>query len=547
MSDGWSSGPLRVVVVGYGPVGARLVDELLPAVRRRTVALTVLAAEAAGAYNRVLIAEYAVGRAARERLDITDTAVARAAGVDIRLGTAALGIDRIRRAVRIEGSEVPYDRLVFATGARANIPTLGGLESARRGRTVPPSSAERLDDGAVPLPRGVVALRDLRDAEVVLRVVRAGRRIVVLGAGVLGMEVALAAGEQDAQVAAVYHGEVPMSRNLDEGGGRMLARAARAAGVSMVAHARAESVLTRTDEDGRQRFDALLCADGKEVFGDLLLLSCGVSARIELAAAAGLPVTTGVLVDEELSSWGDERVFAIGDCAHVAARDSRLRDGRVPGGPAGLIGPGWRQADRLARRFVAEAEGTDLGQALLTDTRPAVVMLKAEGIDVVAGGEVRAEPWDEPEPAPVGHAAGCAGAHERQVTVWADPARGGYLKLVTRDGSLEGFVSVGLPRAGAELTLLFERGDELPADRSVLLRLDVTDAGAPVVSDAFAPQTTICTCNGVTAAAIADAVAGGSGTVECIGAATRAGTGCGGCRGRIAELLARLTAPAPVG
>src|SRR4051812_124611 len=356
MSEARSGGALRVVVLGYGPVGARLVEELLPAVRRGSVALTVLGAEDADAYNRVLIAEYAVGRAPRERLDVTDTAAARAAGVVIRRGTAALGIDRLRRVVRIEGGEVAYDRLVFATGARANVPTLGGLETARRSRTVPPSGAQTLDEGGAPLPRGVVALRDLRDADVVLSAVREGRRIVVLGAGVLGMEVALAAGEQGASVAAVYHGGVPMARNLDEGGGRMLARAARAAGVSMVAHARAESVLTRTDADGRQRFDALLCADGKEIAGDLLLLSCGVSGRIELAAAAGLPVSTGVLVDEELRSWDDERVSAIGDCAHVAARGSELPDGRVPGGPAGLIGPGWRQADWLARRLEAEAE-----------------------------------------------------------------------------------------------------------------------------------------------------------------------------------------------
>ncbi|WP_307807490.1 FAD-dependent oxidoreductase [Naasia sp. SYSU D00948] len=544
-----ASGPLRVVVLGYGPVGARLVEELLPAVRRGTAALTVVGAEEEDAYNRVLLAEYAVGRAARERLDVTDTAAARAAGADIRLGAAALGIDRVRRVVRLEGGEsLPYDRLVFATGSRANVPTLGGLETARRARSAPPAGSAVLDQGPAPLPRGVVALRDLRDAEVVLEAVRDRRRIVVLGAGVLGMEVALAAREQGAEVSVVYHGDVPMARNLDTGGGRMLARAARAAGVPMVAHARAESVLTRTDDDGRQRFAALLCADGKEIAGDLLLLSCGVSGRAELAAASGLPVSTGVLVDEDLRSWGDDRVFAIGDCAHVASPGSATPDGRVPGGPAGLIGPGWRQADRLARRLIGEAEDrTASAVPLLPDERPAVVMLKAESVDVVAGGAVTAEPWDDPDPEPTSHAAGCPARHERQVAVWSDPAHGGYLKMVTRDGVLEGFVAVGLPRAAAELTLLFERGDELPADRTALLRLDAPDAQSISTSDPFAPESTVCWCNGVTAAAIGDAVSAGSTTVECVGAATRAGTGCGGCKGRIAELLARLGPAVPTG
>ncbi|MFI5061374.1 MAG: (2Fe-2S)-binding protein, partial [Actinomycetales bacterium] len=124
-----------------------------------------------------------------------------------------------------------------------------------------------------------------------------------------------------------------------------------------------------------------------------------------------------------------------------------------------------------------------------------------------------------------------------EVSLWLDPARGGYLKTVVRDGILTGFVSVGLARAGAELTLLFERGSEAPADPSVFLRLDAPTAEA-VTSDPLAPDTTVCWCNGVTAGRITEAAQAGSDTVECVGRDTRAGTGCGGCKGRIAEILA---------
>ncbi|ROS25366.1 assimilatory nitrate reductase (NADH) beta subunit [Rathayibacter sp. PhB127] len=525
--------PERVVLLGYGPVGARFVEELLPAVRAGSVALTVVGAEPADAYNRVLLAEYAVGRATRERLDLGDRATAEAAGVVFRLGAAAVGLDRARGVVRLHDDErLPYDRLVFATGARANVPTLAGMERARRDRRVRSALPATLDQGASPLPERVVALRDLDDAHVVLDAVRARSRIVVLGAGVLGVEFALAAAEQGADVVVVYHGDIPMGRNLDHGGGRMLAAAARAAGVDMVSHARSESILLAHDDLGRAHFQALVCADGKQIEGDLLVLSCGVGARTELAASADLAVSTGILVDEHQRSWTDPRVFAIGDCAHVAARGSALPDGRVPGGPSGLIGPGWQQADRLAARIAAEAAGR-LADERVPAARPAVVMLKAEGVDLVAGGDPTAEPWDA-----------CDGAPHPEVTVWADPARGGYAKLVTVGGVLRGFVSVGLPRVGAELTLLFERGSELPADRSSLLRLDAPDAGAAPTGDPFAPDATVCWCNGVSAGAISEAAAAGHDTVACIGAATRAGTGCGGCTGRIAELLARTAVPA---
>ncbi|WP_345763144.1 FAD-dependent oxidoreductase [Diaminobutyricibacter sp. McL0608] len=517
--------PVRVMLIGYGPVGARFVEELLPSVAAGSIELCVAGAENEDAYNRVLVAEYAAGGADRRRLDITDTEAARAAGVRILIGEAVVGVDRMRQRVVLDsGAELPYDRLVFATGARANIPTLDGLARSRRDRREPPRSTD-VDEGAEPLPRGVVAMRDLRDAETAAAVVGAGGSIVVLGAGVLGMEFALAAREHGAQVVLVHHGDIPMARNLDDHGGRMLSRAVRDVGVGIAAHSRAEGILLRHTDGGR-RFDALLCADGKQIPGDLLVISCGVSARTELAVASGLACSAGILVDHHLRSWGDPDIFAIGDCAQIASPDDADATGRVPGAPSGLIGPGWRQATALARNLAAEAVGQPAfdGETPPSE-RPAVVMLKADGIDVVSGGEHETQPWAD---------------DDADVSLWIDPARGAYLKTVARGGLLTGFVSVGLPRVGAEVTLLFERGSELPSDPSALLRLDAPTRDSASTADPLAPDATVCWCNGVSVERITDAARAGSDTVECVGRDTRAGTGCGGCKGRIAEVLASL-------
>ncbi|MDH6237649.1 FAD-dependent oxidoreductase [Cryobacterium sp. CG_9.6] len=548
MSERTGGGPERIVLVGYGPVGARFVEELLPAVRAGHLTLTVVGAESADAYNRVLIAEYAVGHADRESLEITDTDAARTAGVQFHTGMTVTAINRSRRTVTVgDSTQLPYDRLVLATGARANIPTLDGVTRVRHDKTRPAADATRLDANGASLPRGVTVLRDLDDAQRVLAAVRNEQRIVVLGAGVLGMEIALAAARAGSQACVVYHGEIPMARNLDRGGGTVLARSARRAGVTMVNHSRAESLLFHIDDDGVERFDALICADGKQIHGDLLLLSCGVGARTELAGLAGLDVSTGILVDDQLRSWADPHIYALGDCAHVAPRPGLGASRALPaGGPSGLIGPGWRQADWLAGRFTAElaaeiaaefgARGElYLGAGLAAGTA-AVVMLKAEGVDVVAVGNTMADPWDEKLS---DHAAGCGDAR-LSVSQWSDPEHLRYVKMVTRGGILEGFVCVGMPRTAAELTLLFERGSELPADRSVLLRYDGPDY-EPTAGSAFAADATVCWCNGVSVGAIMAAASGGETTVACIGAATRAGTGCGGCRGRIGEVLERFT------
>lgn len=156
-------------------------------------------------------------------------------------------------------------------------------------------------------------------------------------------------------------------------------------------------------------------------------------------------------------------------------------------------------------------------------------MLKARGVDVAAAGDVSAGPFDD--------------VPGLNVSQWADPEHGKYVKMSTRGGALAGFVSVGMPRAGAELTLLFERGSELPADRSALLRLDGSDgdSGAVAVAD---PTRTVCRCAGVSEESITDAVMGGCSTVPELSATTRAGTGCGGCHGELKSLIEAYFAPA---
>jgi assimilatory nitrate reductase electron transfer subunit len=290
-------------------------------------------------------------------------------------------------------------------------------------------------------------------------------------------------------------------------------------------------VAFRTD-DGRRRFDMLVTADGKQLRGDLLVLSCGVSPRNELATLAGLRTAVGIVVNPRLQSWSDPDVYAIGDCAQVVERTEELAGQRVlPGTPSGLIGPGWRQAAWLAESFATDAAGRSRSadDDPLPAERDPIVMLKAEHIDVVTVGDISADPWDDDALHP-----------RRRVSQWADPEHLRYVKMVTEDGALTGFVSVGMPRTAAELTLLFERRGELPADRSLLLRFDGPDYDPSEDADAFAPTTTVCWCNGVTVGRIEESAACGNTTVECVGRETRAGTGCGGCKGRIADVLARV-------
>lgn len=505
----------RIVVLGFGPVAARFVDGLLPRLAGGTLKLTVIGGEVRPAYNRVLVADVATGRANAASLSLADPRELSAAGVDLRLGTTAVRVDRARRRVMLsDGTEVGYDRLVFATGARPTIPVLRGLDFSPLGE---PS-----------LPEGVMTLRDLDDAARLAPVVQTGGKVVILGGGILGVEAALAIREAGAVATLVHHGPVPLARALDHDGGRVLAAALAEAAVEVVPDARAVGVHLIEG-----KFSSLELEHGTVCPGDALVVSAGVRPRAGLAEGCGLVVDAGIRVDDRLCADTEDRVFAIGDCAAVQGRP-----------PSGLIGPGWAQASWLAGYLLRHPLPADAySTSAFADPPPAagpgtpesapveaeaLIMLKARGVDVAAAGTVTAGLWD---PGPL------------RVSVWADPEHGRYCKLVTDEGVLTGFVAVGMPRTAAELVLLYERGHELPAGRSSLFRLD--DAAIPPAAPVPVASDILCRCSGATYGDVQRACSNGCSTVDAVGSACRAGTGCGGCRTVIGEMLARAAEVAP--
>ncbi|WP_345025805.1 FAD-dependent oxidoreductase, partial [Streptomyces sedi] len=175
----------RVVIVGGGMAGARLARALGTAPDGPPV--TVLAEERRPAYNRVLLTEVVAGRYPAETIALPATGKA----VDWRAGATARELDRERRLVRCaDGTELPYEKLVLATGATPE--------------PAPPAdgSADGSTDDAT--PHGAHTLRTLDDALAVAEAARPGVRAVVVGGGPLGVT---AAGELAARGWAVLLAE----------------------------------------------------------------------------------------------------------------------------------------------------------------------------------------------------------------------------------------------------------------------------------------------------------------------------------------------------
>ncbi|MEQ4302809.1 FAD-dependent oxidoreductase [Plantactinospora sp. B6F1] len=477
----------RFVIVGYGMAGARLAAEL--AARRGDAKITVLGAELHRAYNRIMLSSLLAGK-----VDESGVRLAEAAGhgIDVRPGVEVTAVDPAARTVTTgQGDLIGYDHLVLATGGRALVPPLAGLDRAA-------------------LPDRVAVFRTLDDCRRILAAAAGARRALVLGGGLLGLEAARGLAARGLDVHVVHPVGHLMERQLDPAAGAVLARTLTGLGVSTHLDVAASAVHARSDGL------ALTLSDGRVLDADLLVLSCGVRPDVTLARAAGLTVDRGVVVDDRLRT-SDPHISAIGDCAQHA------------GVVTGLVAPAWEQARVLAQVLAGHDPGARYRP------QPPVTRLKAAGIDLAAMGDAAAGP-----------------APDVEELSFSDPVRGTYARLRIVGERLTGAIMLGDNPAVGTVIQLFDRGTPVPVDRRTLLLGRSRDTASPalVESPALMPDAaTVCQCNTVRKGALVRCWRAGARSLDDVVAATRATTGCGGCRDAVEGILGWLSSidtPDPV-
>jgi len=471
--------PEKVVVIGAGMVGHRFVEELVRADREQRFEVELIGEEEYEPYNRILLSDVLAGRSDLKAISLPLPDSAR---VQFWRGVAASAIDLEAGVVHLsDGSDRRYDRLVLATGARAFVPPLPGLEAD---------------------PRHVHVLRTLDDCRnIAARAINA-KHAVVLGGGVLGLEAACGLRRRGVPVTVVDLDDHVMATQLDAPAARVLTAQLGDLGVDVITGTSVAEVISAYDE-----LVAVRLTDGRLLTTDLMLVSCGIRANAEIARRAGLEVDRGIVVDETLTA-ADRRVHAIGDCA------------QTPGGMPGLLAPGWRQAEQLAASLTGGVVSTP---STAVEQEP--VRLKAVGVDLVTMG-VRAS----------------AAADTDRVITLSDPGGRRHVDLVLRktdggDDTLVGVTCLGAADVSASLSVAFDRRTPLPTDPLALLVADsgrTEESASPV---RMPGATTVCRCNGVSKREIVKAWEGGAGTVDAVAAATRATTGCGGCKEVVCGLV----------
>jgi NADPH-dependent 2,4-dienoyl-CoA reductase/sulfur reductase-like enzyme len=290
----------RVVVIGGDAAGGSAASQAKK--RRPDLDVVVFERGRATSYSACGIPYWISGAVEDEASLIARTPDQhRAAGIDVRMRTEVVGIDLDRRVVAWreldgggEGSE-PFDDLVYATGSVPMRPPVPGMDAAGV------YGVQVLDDG--------VALRAELDSGSV-------RRVVVVGGGYIGLEIAEACRVRGLEVTVVDRSATPVG-TFDRDIGAFIADAVRAEGIELVL----SDGVTAIDvgDDGRAR--AVRTASGRELPADLVVLGLGVRPDVRLAREAGIPLGTsgGIAVDASMRTQV-EGVWAAGDCVESRHR-----------------------------------------------------------------------------------------------------------------------------------------------------------------------------------------------------------------------------------
>ena len=318
--------------------GMRTVEELLK-LEPEKYNITVFGDEPYGNYNRIMLSPVLANEKTLEEVMLNDDNWYQENNIRFEKGKKVSEVNRAgKKVIAEDGTEMPYDKLLIATGSTSFMLPLPGADKA-----------------------GVIGFRDVKDVDVMVDAAKKYKKAVVIGGGLLGLEAANGLMKQGMDVTVVHIGETLMDRQLDKDAASMLKTSLEEKGMTFLMSHASEEIL------GDQRVTGLRFNDGTEVDADLLVMAVGIKPNFELAKSAGLHCERGIVVSDTLQTF-DPNIYAIGECVQHR------------GNVYGLVAPLFEQA-KVAANHLAEL-GYGRYEGTVTST-----MLKVTGISLFSAGD----------------------------------------------------------------------------------------------------------------------------------------------------------------
>jgi nitrite reductase (NADH) large subunit len=467
----------RLLIIGNGMVGHKCLETLVARGAHTHYQIATFCEEAQLAYDRVHLSEYFSGRSA-EDLSLVTPDFYEDHGITVYRGERVETIDRQRQVViSQQGREIPYDKLVLATGSFPFVPPIPGRDRSH-----------------------CLIYRTLEDLEKIANTAKDSRVGTVIGGGLLGLECANALKELGLETHVVEFASRLMAVQMDDGGAIMLQRKIEKLGVQV--H------LSKNTSDigpGNTCRHRLNFADGDTLETDLLVFSAGIRPRDELAQPCGLDIGPrgGIVIDNHCRT-SDTNIYAIGECA--------LWNGQI----FGLVAPGYQMAKVAVDHLLEDATSSAFTGADMS------TKLKLLGVDVASIGD--------------GHGR----TPGSRAYCFSDETQEIYKKIVVSENGkhLLGAVLVGDTDAYGNLLQLALNGIKLPPHPDTLILPQRDGSASPALGvDVLPDSAQICSCNNVSKGDLHGAIEGGVMALSDLKTCTKASTSCGGCAPLVKQVL----------
>jgi len=274
----------NIIIIGNGAAGISAAEEIRN--HDKDVAITMVTDESTVVYYRPMLSEYVSEEEVPKRFFLHSEDWYKEQNIRLLTSTKVIDIDSDGRAVELStGERLEYDRLIIATGSYNFIPPTEGVDKGN-----------------------VKSLRTFDDANEIKEMVKTNKNVVIIGGGLLGLELGWQLIKLDCDVTVVEMMERLLPKQLDAEASSILEEKVLEAGIKVIKGVSVKTLI------GEENITAVELSDGKKLPCDLVLYSIGVRADTELAKKANLKINRGILVNEFMQT-SNEHIYAAGDCA----------------------------------------------------------------------------------------------------------------------------------------------------------------------------------------------------------------------------------------
>ncbi|WP_114699977.1 NAD(P)/FAD-dependent oxidoreductase [Psychrobacter proteolyticus] len=352
-----------IVIIGAGMAGSRFAIELARAQQHNTLAssqahlpITLISKEPQVGYNRIMLSPVLSGESIFEETYLYEQSEYEQLGITVLAGTSVDAINTNQQSIELsDGQTLAYADLVLATGSNARI---------------------------IPFPnydaKGVHVFREIADVNALIEYARQGKKGLVIGGGVLGLEAACALASQGADMTVVHVDSYVLNRQLDLPAAHLLQEELSCRGVGLEVSASTECITV----NNQYEVSGLLLKNGRALPADFIVMAVGVTPSITLAKDSGLDVNRGIIVDNFMHT-SCPHIYAIGECIEL--------DGEL----FGMVAPVNQQVDTLVS--VLKDKRVSISSSLIKETKnnwhpfiskPLSLKLKVSGIAAFSAGQI---------------------------------------------------------------------------------------------------------------------------------------------------------------